>query len=661
MKSGLLLDKVKLNHDLLLCDNANCSNPSHIAAIDTMYTSITDSLVVASEELFTKCKKPYSPVLGWNEYCRESHSEAREAFLLWKAHHSPRHGPIFDLMKSTRAHFKLTLRQCKSMDKRKRADVLARKLLTKDTKVFWSEIKKINGSSNTIASTIDNVTGQNEIAELWRERFKSLLNSRCNSNSTSFVQDKLHDCALNDYSITATEIFEAVKDLKKGSSCGLDHLSAEHFKYADSKLYVLLSLVFNTMLIHAHLPHKFMSTLIVPILKNKKGCITDSDNYRPIAIATIASKLMEGIILTRYKDLMSTKANQFGFKPGHGTDTCIFMLKSIIDYYRSFSSPVYLCFIDASKAFDRVDHCILFGKLLDRNVPKIIVRLLYFWYSTQTFIIKWGNTLSSPFSVTNGVRQGGVLSPSLFNVYIDDLSSSLCSLNVGCNINGQMFNHLVYADDTVLLANTPSALQKLIDSCQLFAQDHGIIYNQTKSLCMCIKPKCFNHITIPDITLCGSVLKFVSVHKYLGCFITDDLSDDFDIERQMRYIYSTGNSIVRNFKHCTDGVKVQLFKTMYSNFYCSQLWSKYRVNVLNKIRVAFNNVLRSLFLLKRDDSISAFTVSSQINGFHCVIRHQMYGFYVRLFKTNNILVNTFVNSMYFLNNTMVKKWFAKLC
>ena len=87
-------------------------------------------------------------------------------------------------------------------------------------------------------------------------------------------------------------------------------------------------------------------------------------------------------------------------------------------------SPVYLCFLDASKAFDRVHHNLLFDKLMKRNVPHIIVRLLLFWYTSQTFVVRWCSVFSESFTVSNGVRQGSILSPTLFNVYIDCLSKN---------------------------------------------------------------------------------------------------------------------------------------------------------------------------------------------------------------------------------------------
>ena len=84
-----------------------------------------------------------------------------------------------------------------------------------------------------------------------------------------------------------------------------------------------------------------------------------------------------------------------------------------------------MTFLDASKAFDRIDHWRLFTKLIDKYVPLFVIKLLVFWYSQQQMNIKWGNTVSSSFHLTNGVKQGGTISPVLFNVYMDDLSTSL--------------------------------------------------------------------------------------------------------------------------------------------------------------------------------------------------------------------------------------------
>ena len=106
----------------------------------------------------------------------------------------------------------------------------------------------------------------------------------------------------------------------------------------------------------------------------------------------------------------------------------------MVSYYREHDSPVFICFLDASKAFDRINHWHLFKKLIDRNVPVYIVRMLLFWYCNQTLKVKWSTTISGEFKATNGVKQGGILSPYLFNLYMDDLSILLSKSPAGCRL-----------------------------------------------------------------------------------------------------------------------------------------------------------------------------------------------------------------------------------
>ncbi len=96
----------------------------------------------------------------------------------------------------------------------------------------------------------------------------------------------------------------------------------------------------------------------------------------------------------------------------------------------------------------------------------ILVRILHYWYTSQLFCIKWSNVTSTFFNTSNGVRQGGILSPKLFAIYIDDLSVILSQLNVGCFINDTCMNHLFYADDMCLMAPSPSGIQTLIQNCE---------------------------------------------------------------------------------------------------------------------------------------------------------------------------------------------------
>ena len=452
-----------------------------------------------------------------------------------------------------------------------------------------------------------------------------------------------------------SEVLEAIGCLKTGKSAGLDDIYSEHLKYASVKVTCIVSMFFNACISHNYLPVELIDTLIVPIVKDKKSSITDMDNYRPIAITCILSKLFEILILTKFGDKLYTADNQFGFKAKHSTDMAVFVFKQVVEFYSKQSSPVYICYLDASKAFDRINHWILFDKLLTRNVPDIIVRLIVTWYTCQRFYILWGNTLSLSFKVTNGVRQGGILSPYLFNVYIDELSLRLLKSKAGCHVNGTCVNHFVYADDCVILAPSPHALQKLLTICDDFAHSHEILYNVKKTVCMSILPKCLSKIYVPKLYLNGMVLNFVTNEKYLGVFISNDLYDDSDIQRQTRSIYARGNSLVRKFRNCSDDIKRQLFKSYCNALYCAQLWCRFKVANMSKVKSAFKRIYKYLLVIKKG-SITADMLQHNCDPFDVLVRKLVYGFRTRLFNSDNGIVKLILNCNGFNCSQIFKCW-----
>ena len=158
---------------------------------------------------------------------------------------------------------------------------------------------------------------------------------------------------------------------------------------------------------HGTLPDSMLSVVLVPVIKDKSGKVGSIDNYRPIALASILSKVLEKLLLDRLSMYITTTDNQFGFKPKHSTDMCIYALKEAVETYRKQGSTMFVGLIDASRAFDLIRHYKLFNKLKLRGVPSNLIRILVYWYANQKMQVKWGNTLSAPFRVGNGVRQGG--------------------------------------------------------------------------------------------------------------------------------------------------------------------------------------------------------------------------------------------------------------
>ncbi|PZC82751.1 hypothetical protein B5X24_HaOG209849 [Helicoverpa armigera] len=264
-----------------------------------------------------------------------------------------------------------------------------------------------------------------------------------------------------------------------------------------------------------------LRTIVVPILKNKTGDISDPANYRPISLATIIAKILDSLLDNRLDNWLSIHDAQFGFKPRLSTESAIYGLKQTVQYYVDRGTPVYACFLDLSRAFDLVSYDVLWEKLREVGVPSEVVCLFKYWYSNQTNQIRWQNSLSEEYRLECGVRQGGISSPKLFNLYLNKLIVELSSKPVGCKVGNVSVNNLSYADDMVLLGPTAGAIREMLRTCEEYAVKHGLMYNVRKS-------------------------------EYLIFGAPDDLKDQVDMDRERRTLAARCNMLAHRSKPLLD-------------------------------------------------------------------------------------------------------------
>lgn len=620
--------------DFRNCCDKICKQHCHRKCIDIMYNDIVS--VLSESAAVSRGSTRYGRkkvVVGWNRHVGDAYKDARLKYSMWQEVGKPYSGPLFFGMCEARKIFKSRLRWCQTHQEQIKMDILASHHSNRNYRSFWRHTNRMSGRPGLPVS-VGGVSEPADIANLFKDKFqvKSTLGP---SLSVPDAQDH------NDLQIifTAKDIKDVIAGMSRGKSPGHDGLSIEHLKYAGPHLPRVLAMFFSCCVSHEYLPSQMTRTIVVPIVKNKTGDIANVDNYRPISLATVISKVLDSLLNRQLNNHVILHDNQFGFRAGLSTESAILSLKWAIRYYTDRKTPVYACFLDLSKAFDLVSYTILWSKLEKAGVPREIVNTLKCWYGGQINQVRWAGTLSEPYGLECGVRQGGLTSPTLFNLYVDELIQTLSRERVGCYIDGVCLNNISYADDMALLSASICGLRRLVAICESYVELHGLVYNASKSEVMVFGAgggRGPEHI--PSVYLNGTPLKRAYKFKYLGHVLTAGMKDDDDIERERRALSVRANMIARRFARCSRDVKVTLFRAYCTSFYTCSLWANYAQKSYNVLRVQFNNAFRILMGLPRFCSASGMFAEARIDCFYATMRKRCASLVHRVRGSPNLIL-----------------------
>ena len=326
------------------------------------------------------------------------------------------------------------------------------------------------------------------------------------------------------------------------------------------------------MFAHGHTANDLLIAMLISIPKDLHNNLASSDNYRGIALCSALGKVIDNLILERYGSVLKSCNQQFAYKSAHSTSMCTSVVKEVIDYYVSNGSNVFVCALDASKAFDRVNHEKLFQLLLKRNIPGVIIRFLLDSYTRQQAYVKWNNATSDAIFMKNGVKQGGVLSPIMFCVYFDELFSRLKQTGVGCYIGHINYGESGYADDAIMLCPSTTGLQKLVEISEEFGVEYDVNFNPKKTVCMCFgDQRLFGELR--QISLNGSKVPWTSSLKHLGNIIGKPHSDNEDLQSKTGGFIGSVNRLNAQFASVPLNIKAKLFQTYCASFYGCQTWA----------------------------------------------------------------------------------------
>jgi hypothetical protein len=236
-------------------------------------------------------------------------------------------------------------------------------------------------------------------------------------------------------------------------------------------------------------------------------------------------------------------------------------------------------------------------------VPKIFLDVIITWYSDMTCRVKWGNNYSDWFDVTSGVRQGGVLSPNFYCLYVDDPVLKMSIVKIGCYILEAFVAALMYADDMALLAPSVKGLQALLWCCESYCEKWDICLNPKKSKLMFFGK---GRSTSFSPTLSGKSLVWVDCWTYLGIDICSGKAFSCSVSDKVKKYYKCANAILRIDGHCDEIVMLRLLES-----HCLPILT-YGIEVIfvadpgarRQLRVAYKSMFRHIFDYRFHESVT---------------------------------------------------------
>ena len=517
--------------------------------------AVSDIIISAADKAFRKAKipslKPRKYPRHFDRDCFTMLRELKKMSRLLST--SPGN---FELRKNFYRKKKAFKKLIKMKEKQKVAalvDKLNSGDLANNPKDFWKIIDKLQQAKNGTKTDKNDVS-----AQLWVDHFKGLMVqdkniSPAHQEIIDFIQDKKNLSLFNNlnFKITESEVNRAIKNLKKGKTCGPDSITNEMIKASIPTLIGPITKMFNTVFSTCIYPCMWSKSWIKPL--HKGGDSTDPNRYRGIAIMSCMGKLFCSVLNNRLvqfsKENKINKKEQIGFMEDCRTSDHIFTLKTITDNYVQKGKRVYCSFIDFKKAFDSVWRPGMFYKLIKQGIGGNFINTIQSMYSNCDTAIKLKNGLTEYFNANTGVKQGCVLSPTLFKLFVNDIPDIFDATCEPVTLFHYSVSALMFADDIVLVSETPSGLQSCLDKLDIYCKKWFLDINPEKSKIM-IFNKSGRKIVSEKFLYRDSHLEIVNTYTYLG--ITFCPSGTFShaisnlSKKASKAMYKIRNSIIKS-------------------------------------------------------------------------------------------------------------------
>ena len=485
-------------------------------------------------------------------------------------------------------------------DKRRRLNNLAEEAETAARNNCSSDLyqltRKIAGQRRNMTTIKDRegkrLVNEDEVLERWREHFEGVLNvPRPDIPLPEMDQAPEVITSIEAADISIAEIKRAIHRLKNGKSPGIDAISAEMLKCSENDAVKQLHSLFNSIWKDQCVPEDWKKSLIVKV--PKKGDLTECDNYRGISLLSVPCKILCRLLIDRVKSGVDEmiRQEQAGFRSGRGTSEQIFALRNILEQCQEWQAPVYINFVDFSKAFDCIIRERLWDIMRQYGIPDIFIRTFKALYHQSSSCVTEGGRFSSWFEVKSGVRQGCPMSGFIFVLIMDWVMRHTNNRRRGLRWKlTSVLEDLDYADDVALISSRFADLQEKTDRLVATAGIVGLKINPRKTKTLRMNHRCTDYIRIE-----GEEVEDVESFVYLGSVLDKLGGTEVDIKRRLalaRIAFTRLQNIWRSGRF-SQKTKLRILNSNVLSvlLYGAEMWRVTSTD-LNKVDVFHRSCLR---------------------------------------------------------------------
>lgn len=380
---------------------------------------------------------------------------------------------------------------------------------------FWKIVDKLKNDEGSWSDRSNNIS-----PEEWTDYFHKLLNNDTKTDMPDSEHMDYSTCMVNDKDLTTpftcSEISKCIHSLKKNTSAGLDSINNGMIKCSSPSMIKCLCILFNKIMDCGTYPKSWRENMIKALFKS--GNDLDPNNYRGISLSSCLSKLFAKLVHLRLDNFVETnnilKENQIGFRKKYRTSDHILTLKNIVDRAFRSNKYIFVCFVDLKKAFDSINREALFYKISKMGITSKYLNLLNSIYSDVQYSVKLSTGITESFASNVGVKQGCILSPLLFNLFMNDLPDTIQDFDP-VQLGNSDTNVLMYADDLILMSESKEGLQSCLNNLNVYCSKWNLKVNIDKTQIMVFNKS--GRLLLKNKFYFGSnELKLTQEYKYLG-------------------------------------------------------------------------------------------------------------------------------------------------